>query len=392
MDSWHTNHCYDKMDNFAAVELMEQGLLFTALLLGFQLLLKSIRNRSKLCRAALQQPRFSSWRHLYEHADDNSFLHITGFSREAFEALHNQLFPEGERLRPRRGRPRSLCTRDRVGLALMYLGSKTSEKILCLVFGIVPSVLSKEISTMMYLIVRRLKRNEMARVKFPHADEMAQLAAMVAAREPLVRNVIGFVDGLSLPVECAANEEAQRVDYTAYKHDTVCGNVFAFSPLGKVIYACINYPGSWHDSHIANGLIQYVLAHIGPYALCVDQGFPREGDLYQVFVGPYSRRRVERLAPELAQYLLPMANAYVSLRQASEWGMRALQGTFPRLKSRLTSDRSKRHAIITAAVLLHNFRTEFVGLNQIAQVFDPEYERLLNEEGYDRIEQYFFNV
>jgi hypothetical protein len=41
-----------------------------------------------------------------------------------------------------------------------------------------------------------------------------------------------------------------------------------------------------------------------------------------------------------------------------------------------TSDRSKRHAIITAAVLLHNFRTEFVGLNQIAQVFDPEYERL----------------
>ena len=80
---------------------------------------------------------------------------------------------------------------------------------------------------------------------------------------------------------------------------------------------------------------------------------------------------------------------FVSLRQASEWGMRALRGTFCRLKSRLTSDKMKRKEIIFSIVLLHNFRTEEVGPNQIATAFNPEYEQLINLENYDRIGRYF---
>ena len=80
---------------------------------------------------------------------------------------------------------------------------------------------------------------------------------------------------------------------------------------------------------------------------------------------------------------------YVSLRQASEWGMRALQGTFARLKSRLTSNKEKRAAIILGIVLLYNFRTKFIALNQIATVFNPLYEQYRNLEGYDRIARYF---
>ena len=33
--------------------------------------------------------------------------------------------------------------------------------------------------------------------------------------------------------------------------------------------------------------------------------------------------------------------------------------------------------VIQSIVLIHNFRTELVGLNQIATVFDPEYERYI---------------
>ena len=69
--------------------------------------------------------------------------------------------------------------------------------------------------------------------------------------------------------------------------------------------------------------------------------------------------------------------------------MRALQGTFGRLKSRLTSNRSVRKNIIYSIVLLHNFRTEHVGLNQIATVFNPHYENSINIEGYDRLDRYF---
>ena len=46
--------------------------------------------------------------------------------------------------------------------------------------------------------------------------------------------------------------------------------------------------------------------------------------------------------------------------------VRALQGIFSSLKYRLTSDKLKRKEIIGIIVLLHNFRTHYVGLNEIA--------------------------
>ena len=40
-------------------------------------------------------------------------------------------------------------------------------------------------------------------------------------------------------------------------------------------------------------------------------------------------------------------------------------------------------------ILIHNFRTDIVGSNQIKTIFDPEYERYINLDGYDRISQYY---
>jgi hypothetical protein len=70
--------------------------------------------------------------------------------------------------------------------------------------------------------------------------------------------------------------------------------------------------------------------------------------------------------------------------------MRGLQGTFPRWKKRLPSDHFQRRLVIEAIVLIHNYRTELVGFNQINTVFDSEYVRIQNLEGYDRIAQYYF--
>ena len=80
---------------------------------------------------------------------------------------------------------------------------------------------------------------------------------------------------------------------------------------------------------------------------------------------------------------------FTSLRQAAEWGMRALQGLLSRLKARLGSNKKKRGIVLLSIVLLHNLRTHYVGLNQIATVFNPEYEQYSNLENYDRIRNYF---
>ena len=71
--------------------------------------------------------------------------------------------------------------------------------------------------------------------------------------------------------------------------------------------------------------------------------------------------------------------------------MRAPQGSYPRLKSRLCSDKEKRNDIILSILLLHNFRTHYVGLNQIATVFNYHYEQYINIDGYDRIARYYAN-
>ena len=97
---------------------------------------------------------------------------------------------------------------------------------------------------------------------------------------------------------------------------------------------------------------------------------------------------MRKLVPEVRQILLERAHRYVSLRQSAEWGIRALQGTFTRLKSRLTSNNRIRSLIIETILLLSNFRTTHVGLNQIATVFNPHNEQIINLDGYDRISRY----
>jgi len=122
----------------------------------------------------------------------------------------------------------------------------------------------------------------------------------------------------------------------------------------------------------------------------ITKGFPRSGYMFDVFVGTISKSTVLKLSPIMRDIEIARANRYTSLRQASEWGMRALQGTFPRLKSRLCSNAAKRRNIILACVLLNNFRTHFIGLNQITTVFSPYYEEYVNLSTYDRIKRYYY--
>ena len=56
----------------------------------------------------------------------------------------------------------------------------------------------------------------------------------------------------------------------------------------------------------------------------------------------------------------------------------------------MPSDPIKKRLVIESIILIHIFCTDLVGFNQIATVFDLEYERVVNLEGYDRISQYYY--
>jgi hypothetical protein len=348
--------------------------------------------RHYLTRAGLIHPRFGPWRRLLNYGDEGSFIEMTGLNFDAFRDLVYMVATEDERARRRRvGRPKLLNLDDEIGLFLFFVNSTMRAKHLSMIFGILPNTISITIRLIMKRIIRALKNHPDARIKFPNNQEMAHFAEMINQREPTVDDVIAFLDGVSLHVQCSDDPQAQAEYYNGYHSDTMVNNIFLFSPEGKIIYGVFNAPGSWHDSHVARPLVALVLEKIGNYKICVDQGFKRGGILFGKFVGPLSQKSRRNLSPILRREFIELHNKYVSLRQSSEWGMRALQGTFSRLKSRLTSITNVRNAIIYSIILLHNYRTSRVGLNQIAVVFNPHYEAAININGYDRIARYYDN-
>jgi len=83
--------------------------------------------------------------------------------------------------------------------------------------------------------------------------------------------------------------------------------------------------------------------------------------MFDKFVGPMSQRTRDNLAPAIRQMLLQRHNMYLSLRQSSEWGMRALQGTFTELKSRLASNKLERNYVVGSIGVLHKFQNPLRG-------------------------------
>mgnify|MGYP003386608260 CR=1 FL=1 len=350
------------------------------------------RDRHYLTRGALLKPRSSPWRKLLSDGDaSTSFLDLTGMTYAAFKELVVILYPPTVGVV--RGRPPMFTNEDKVGLYLMFVGSTMVYKHLCTIFGVVPKTCSDAIKETMLLVVRKLRRHPDAEVKFPDTEEKCMFFAnLIRRREPSITNCIGFLDGVSFHACCSSDEYEQNAHYSGYHCDTMCNNVFLFAPTGIVIGSSINYYGSWGDSAVCDPIKRKFKRKAPGFSCAVDQGFPRSGEMEGVFIGPISTKKRKTLHPIIRKETLKLHNTYVSLRQSSEWGMRALQGTFPRLKSRLCSDSHRRGDIIESIVLLHNFRTNKVGFNQIQTVFNPHYQQYINIEGYDRIQRYYADV
>jgi hypothetical protein len=121
---------------------------------------------------------------------------------------------------------------------------------LCLIFGITPTVCSRVINMMLKRMVQLLWGNSIARVQFPDEAKMMLFANMIQQREPMVDNIICFMDGVSFPVQCTDKWANQNAMYCGYYCNTMVNNVFVYGPDGKVFFAANNLPGSWVDGSL----------------------------------------------------------------------------------------------------------------------------------------------
>ncbi len=145
---------------------------------------------------------------------------------------------------------------------------------------------------------------------------------------------------------------------------------FYFAPSGLIVACTVNAPGSWHDSTVAEngGLYSYLKAvHDATGGKCVaDSAFSIKRCLFIIKSG-------KKKMGETAAWATLRRQA-TKLRQSAEWGMRALQGSFPRVKDRFIFNHypRDRQLFLYLIPLLYNFRTNFNGMNQLQSTFYPD--------------------
>ena len=94
--------------------------------------------------------------------------------------------------------------------------------------------------------------------------------------------------------------------------------------------------------------------------------------------------------PQVRAIQLDSHKAVTSVRQAAEWGMRGVQGAFPRLSMKLTTNSQERHQNVETVFRLFNLRTRLTGINQTRTVYSTDYfPMLFARKQYEHLHRYY---
>jgi hypothetical protein len=319
----------------------------------------------------------SAFECLFDSGCDQSLITLTGFSHNAFRYLLVRFQPLYDALTPystdgyivrirvrdqRRGRPRSMTATQCLALVLTWGRSRGPTAFLSMVFGVTHSVMALFLRFGRRLLIKALREDVNARVALPTQDEVRDFQRSISAKYNLLDKVCAIADGLKLHLQASRRSEVQNMFYNGWTHDHYVDSVFVFSPAGTVIACALNAPGCMHDSQIAEW---------GNVYSKLESVFDATGG--QVVVdSAFSKAAYHFLLKSGDDVVLPteQSRQVTSLRQSAEWGMRALQAGFPRLKDRLFyKETGERKCILYSLVLLFNLRSRIVGMNQISSTF-----------------------
>ena len=351
------------------------------------------RRRSRsICRAALLSPSKSPWQKLYKIKDDAALITVTGFDHRAFAEILSYFKPffslftpwtknnDGmayKRLTRRKsagGRRRMVNVAACLGLVLAWYRFRSPEYILQGWFGFTQAQLNVWLRFGRRMLLKALlMRAPDCLVKYPKGEEMEALMSVVEEKHDALKKVFCVADGLKLDFEACEDLDKQSMFYNGWTHGHYVTNLFVFGPNGMIFDAVLNVPGSVHDSTVASwGGVYKRLASV--YSDCggicvVDSAF---ASLHV----PYLIKSGQDIHDAKDSNELRVNVQATSLRQAAEWGMRAIQSSMPRLKDKLKYElKGERRRILKLVPLLYNMRASRVGLNQIANTYVPNWTR-----------------
>ena len=356
---------------------------------NFQSLLYRRALSGTIRRGSLQNPTKSVFWEVYNSGQDESLIQLCGFHKAGFDSLlelfaptYDTFTPHGKTIRAvkkKGGRNHLLSPTACLGLVLTWLQSRGGNKFLCFMFGIIPSSCSIWLRYGKRVLIKVLRNVDAAKVKMPSDDDVTTYVDMIQDKYPALKNCWGAMDGLKIGLEAAGDEQTQSRFYNGWKCDHYISNLFLFSPAGRICAAYFNAPGTVHDSTMAlmSGIyskIDEVYVRTGARVV-VDSAFSKNSrnSLIKSFASNIDRDGRNRQPNSVNRDA-------TSVRQLSEWGMRGLQGSFPRLKDRIPwEEHGERKLLMQLVIYLYNFRTETVGLNQTASVYRKSLDSTANE-------------
>jgi hypothetical protein len=144
-----------------------------------------------------------------------------------------------------------------------------------------------------------------------------------------------------------------------------------------IIAANLNAPGSWHDSRVARPIYEKLRTQTPPgFYLVADTAFPRGTEQIQgcIHAPLKAGQHIQGTADEI-ESRLQFDRQLLSYRQTAEWGNRALQGSFGRLRIPLEITHTERRGnLLETCVRAYCLRARRVGLNQIRSVYMPQWQ------------------
>ena len=349
------------------------------------------RRDPRVPRIALVDPTESSFYRLYRSRDDQALIATTGLDHRCFSYLLHHFTPIFYRYSPyasyhggkfchlmqnpgNGGRPRTVSPCSCLGLVLFFTRTRGALPILQLVFGLSYSVLCLFLKFGMRILFKLLLREEGAKVALPSVETIMEFMDVVEEKYPALQHVWFVMDGLKVPIERPGHYRMQNAYYNGWLHGHFVGCIFVFVPDGTVVAASVNNPGSLHDSFITENSgtynkLEQVYNDTGGRGV-VDSAFSLKRCPFLIKSGKDPRTNTPN------DIIVRDAEA-TSLRQTAEWGMRGLQCSFPRLKEKITysNDFRDRKVFLRLIPMLYNFRTNFIGINQIRSHFFPIFER-----------------
>jgi len=336
-------------------------------------------------RKSLFLPHSSQWRKFFMSHDDQTYITLTGLDVKSFKIVCKKFADFFDCLTPfdkdtpnitqkvikNRGRPRNVRPEDCLALCLGWTRTRGSNATLQAIFGMTMTNLITYLKFGQWVLVNIMRDDPKSAVRMPNDEQMEGYLQAIAQKHALLgeHRVWASMDGLKLTIQRAPNNTVQRSYYCGWTHDHFVTNIFVFAPDGTISICFYNARGNMHDSLVASfGEVYKKLAVLYQkynVKVACDAAF---GAVKHPFILKSHR-------PKNARWSLHRERLHtevVKMRQSAEWGMRALQSSFPRLKDRIIyEEMGNRKIMLKLCILFFNYRARLVGINQIRNFYMP---------------------